>query len=76
MVDVLRMPDQSFGSVPTPAIVAPIEFTMRFDDYARLGGHLDCVRPLDEVVNAERERSVHWAVDHSHWPLLQKPMLG
>ena len=26
MVDVMQMPDQSFGHVPTPAIVAPIEF--------------------------------------------------
>ena len=33
MVDVTRMPDNSFGSVPTPAIVAPIEFSMRRDDY-------------------------------------------
>ena len=31
MVDVLRMPDGAFGCVPTPAIVAPIEFTMRAD---------------------------------------------
>ena len=35
MVDVARMPANSFGSVPTPAIVSPIEFTMRADDYAR-----------------------------------------
>jgi hypothetical protein len=76
MVDVMRMPDQSFGSVPTPAIVAPIEFTMRLDDYARLGGHLDYVRQLDEVVDAERARSVHLPAEAGAWPLLQKPMLG
>src|SRR5690606_18892484 len=29
MVDVTRMPRNSFGYVPTPALVAPIEFTMR-----------------------------------------------
>ena len=34
------MPDNAFGYVPTPAIVAPIEFTMRADDYAALGGHM------------------------------------
>ncbi|MEK9970795.1 MAG: 6-hydroxynicotinate reductase, partial [Ferrovibrio sp.] len=28
MVDVMQMPDDAFGHVPTPAIVAPIEFTM------------------------------------------------
>ena len=44
MVDVTRMPDNSFGWVPTPAIVAPIEFTMRLADYRALGGHMDRVR--------------------------------
>jgi hypothetical protein len=37
MVDVTRMPARSFGTVPTPAIVAPIEFTMRASDYQALG---------------------------------------
>ena len=39
MADVLDMPSGSFGYVPTPALVAPIEFTMRMSDYAALGGH-------------------------------------
>jgi len=50
MVDVTLMPENSFGYVPTPAIVAPIEFTLRLDDYAALGGHVGEVRRLDEVV--------------------------
>jgi hypothetical protein len=50
MVDVTLLPQNSFGYVPTPAIVAPIEFTLRLDDYAALGGHVGEVRPLDEVV--------------------------
>ena len=29
MVDVESMPDNAFGYVPTPALVAPIEFSMR-----------------------------------------------
>ena len=36
MVDVATMPANSFGYVPTPAIVAPIEFTLRQEDYAAL----------------------------------------
>jgi hypothetical protein len=56
MVDVTLMPENSFGYVPTPAIVAPIEFTLRLDDYAALGGHVDDVRPLDEVVAQHAER--------------------
>ena len=44
MVDVTRLPDNAFGYVPTPALVAPIEFTMRRDLYERLGGHAEAVR--------------------------------
>ena len=50
MADVLRMPDNSFGTVPTPAIVAPIEFSMRLDDYAALGGHMEHVFPLEQAL--------------------------
>jgi hypothetical protein len=46
MVDVTRVPEGAFGYVPTPALVAPIEFTLRLSDYAALGGHMDHVRPL------------------------------
>ena len=28
MVDVLNLPDNAFGYVPTPALVAPLEFTV------------------------------------------------
>ena len=49
MVDVTRMPKNAFGYVPTPAIVAPIEFTMRADDYRALGGHMDYVMPIEEA---------------------------
>ena len=34
MVDVTRLPAGAFGYVPTPALVAPIEFTMKLSDYA------------------------------------------
>jgi hypothetical protein len=46
MVDVTLLPDNAFGYVPTPALVAPIEFTLRLDDYAALGGHMDHVQDL------------------------------
>ena len=49
MVDVTQMPAGAFGYVPTPALVAPIEFTMRLSDYAALGGHMDSVRPLSSL---------------------------
>jgi hypothetical protein len=54
MVDVTQMPAGAFGYVPTPALVAPIEFTLRLSDYAALGGHMDYVRPLASLKdNAE-----------------------
>ena len=51
MVDVTQMPAGAFGYVPTPALVAPIEFTLRLDDYAALGGHMDYVRPLSSLTS-------------------------
>ena len=53
MADVLEMPTNSFGYVPTPALVAPIEFTLRSEDYAALGGHMDHVRPVESVLNPD-----------------------
>lgn len=53
MADVLEMPTNSFGYVPTPALVAPIEFTLRMEDYAALGGHMDHVRAVETVLNPD-----------------------
>ena len=50
MVDVTTMPDNAFGYVPTPALVAPIEFTMRQSDYLALGGHMSHVQTIDDVL--------------------------
>jgi hypothetical protein len=65
MVDVARMPDGSFGSVPTPALVAPIEFTLRLADYEALGGHMENV--ADTVTTADGERPLRWD-DDNPWP--------
>jgi len=68
MVDVAKMPADSFGSVPTPAIVAPIEFTMRREVYAALGGHVDRIRTIEDVLARERHRIVELPADNP-WPL-------
>ena len=60
MVDVTQMPSGAFGYVPTPALVAPIEFTMKLSDYAALGGHMDYVRPLAEVQGGDDVRQLPW----------------
>ena len=75
MVDVARMPDNAFGWVPTPAIVAPIEFTMRRADYERLGGHMDRVRPLADVLAKERYRVDRWDASNP-WPIRLSTLQG
>ena len=84
MTDVMRMPDNSFGTVPTPAIVAPIEFTLRLSDYQALGGHMAYVHPLDEVLQrgawhndgAPTQRRWLTMATGNPWPLGHGPMLG
>ena len=56
MVDVTRMPANSFGYVPTPALVAPIEFTMTMDDYKSLGGHMDYIVPIEDALSGKQGR--------------------
>ena len=58
MVDVASLPDGAFGSVPTPALVGPLEFTMPAADYAALGGFTGRVRRLDDVLREQRPRAV------------------
>ena len=50
MVDVLEVPDGAFGYVPTPALVAPLEFTVAREIYQALGGHRTQIRTLDDIL--------------------------
>ena len=84
MADVMRMPDNSFGTVPTPAIVAPMEFSMRLDDYCALGGHMGHVRTLADVLargawhsdGAPTARRFEALPAANPWPLGRPPLLG
>jgi hypothetical protein len=82
MADVARMPDNSFGTVPTPAIVAPIEFSMKLADYQRLGGHMGHVRSLEQTLkqgawhNDGAPSARRWVAARNEWPLGRPPMLG
>jgi len=67
MVDILDMPTQSFGYVPTPALVAPIEFTLRVSDYRTLGGHMEHIKPVDEVTTGDLRAVIHDR--HAHDPM-------
>jgi hypothetical protein len=84
MADVMRMPDNSFGTVPTPAVMAPIEFSMRLADYQALGGHMEHVFPLEQALargawhDDGAPLARQWLrIDPANpWPLGQPPMLG
>jgi len=54
MADVTQMPDNAFGYVPTPALVAPIEFTMTRDDYQALGGHMEHIVSLADALSGSK----------------------
>jgi hypothetical protein len=41
MVDVEKVVPKAFSWVPTPATVAPVEYTMTKEKYAEIGGHVD-----------------------------------
>jgi hypothetical protein len=69
MVDVSRMPDNAFGYVPTPALVAPIEFTMKISDYETLGGYMDHVRPLSSIERDDEGRRRVTPRADNPWPL-------
>ena len=68
MVDVTRLPDNAFGYVPTPALVAPIEFTLKLSDYEALGGHMAEVRPVESVRGHEGLLPLAPLLDNP-WPL-------
>ncbi len=50
MVDVAELPDNAFGYVPTPALVAPLEFTLPRAEYVALGGHESAIRDLSDIL--------------------------
>ena len=77
MVDVEAMPDNAFGYVPTPAIVAPIEFTLRLSDFERLGGHTEAVVDIEAALakvgrRVERDPDLSWPIDNRFFAWTRK----
>ncbi|HEX9859175.1 MAG TPA: 6-hydroxynicotinate reductase [Paracoccaceae bacterium] len=70
MVDVTRLPKGAFGYVPTPALVAPLEFTLPRADYLALGGHDAAIRSLGEMEREGGEYSTAGRMEH--WPGARK----
>ena len=49
LVDVGRIKFGSIYMAPTPSFILPIEYTMRLDTFRDIGGHIDAIRPVEEV---------------------------
>ena len=73
MVDVNQLPANAFGYVPTPALVAPIEFTIPRDLYKKLGGHVDHIVSIEQFLEQRGDSNTEknsWS-DNKPWPLDQ-----
>ncbi len=70
MVDVTRLPGRAFGYVPTPALVAPIEFTLPRSLYEQLGGHAGDIVGIGDILRdiAPEARIEDWLAANP-WPL-------
>jgi hypothetical protein len=47
MVDAGQIPKDSFSWTPTPATICPLEYTMTYQDYLDMGGHVEAMRPFE-----------------------------
>ncbi len=50
LVDVGKIKHGSIYLSPTPSFVLPVEYTMRKDTFADIGGHIDSMEPVDKVL--------------------------
>ncbi|MEL7623056.1 MAG: 4Fe-4S binding protein [Clostridiales bacterium] len=46
IIDTEQVVANGFSWVPTPATVAPVEYTMKLSDYEAIGGHMDQVKDV------------------------------
>jgi 6-hydroxynicotinate reductase len=70
MVDVTRLPKNAFGYVPTPALVAPMEFTLPRALYEASGGHAGEITPVEEIIRAHGGAArIERASGANPWPL-------
>lgn len=49
LVDVEKMIPKAFTWVPTPATVAPVEYTMEKEKYRKMGGHLENIVDVSSI---------------------------
>ncbi len=68
MLDVTTMPDNAFGYVPTPALVAPIEFVMPHDEFLAFGGYAGSIVSLEDAIARGPIRAEPQRPDNP-WPM-------
>lgn len=49
MVDVEKVVPKAFTWVPTPATVAPVEYTLTRSKYEEIGGHIECIKDISTL---------------------------
>ena len=55
LVDVEKVEPKAFTWVPTPATVAPVEYTMTRRKYEEIGGHVESIKPLSTLKKANEK---------------------
>ena len=55
MVDVEKVVPKAFTWVATPATVVPVEYTLTKETYEKIGGHMEKIRPLDDVIAEQKK---------------------
>jgi len=50
LVDVEQIKHGSIYLSPTPSFILPVEYTMTLETFKEIGGHIEAVRPVEEVL--------------------------
>ncbi len=53
LVDVGKIRHGSIYLSPTPSFVLPVEYTMRRETFADIGGHIDSIKPIEKVLKSK-----------------------
>ena len=55
IVDTDKVVNKAFTWVPTPATVAPVEYTMTKEDYEKMGGHMDQIKNVEDFPEYQKK---------------------
>lgn len=50
LVDVEKIKYGSIYLSPTPSFILPVEYTMSLETFKEIGGHIDAIRPIEEIL--------------------------